>query len=84
MNRFFGLMPTEEIEITKYFQDKYRNRITITAGPRGWTVVYVVDNSAAYKDEDIGTEANFNNAYNAATDVCGQLYPIKEDNYEED
>jgi hypothetical protein len=76
-------MPTEEIEITKYFQDKYRNRITITAGPRGWTVVYV-DNSTAYKDEDIGTEANFNNAYNAATDVCGQLYPIKEDNYEED
>ena len=78
MNRFFGLMPTNEIEKTGIYKDRYGLRVIITAGPNGWTVVYA-DNATSYNDESVGTEKNFNTAYNVAEDVVGPLTEMKDD-----
>jgi hypothetical protein len=76
MRRFAGMMPVNEIERTEIFKDKYGHDVRIDAGPNGWTVRYA-DMSSNYKDESIGTNANFKNAYDTAATCVGPLTPVK-------
>lgn len=76
MRRFAGMMPVNEIERTDMFKDKYGHTIRIDAGPNGWTVRYA-DMSSNYKDESIGTDANFKNAYDTAAASVGPLTPVR-------
>lgn len=82
MRRFAGMMPVDEIKRTEIFKDKYGESVRIDAGPNGWTVRYA-DMSSNYKDESIGTDANFKNAYNTATAYVGPLTPVKTERKEE-
>ena len=61
MNRFFGMMPSSEIEIEKTFDEGDGTKATIQAGKNGWTVLYC-DSSSEYKDVVDTTENNFNKA----------------------
>lgn len=61
MNRFFGMMPTSEVEKEKRYKDSQGLTITIQAGPRGWTILYA-DSSSEYRDVEASTEDNFNEA----------------------
>lgn len=79
MKRFFGMMPVSEIERTKQFVDECGLSVLIDAGPNGWTVRFA-DMSSKYKDESIGTEANFKNAYDVAVECVGKLTPKAEEN----
>lgn len=72
MKRFFGMMPSYEIEKEKMFRDKNYLSVTIQAGPNGWTVIYA-DGGTNYKDEVATTEENFDKAYKVATEVLGEL-----------
>ena len=51
MLRLFGMMPRNEIEIERHYKDQYGMKITIQAGPHGWTVLWA-DGGSDYKDED--------------------------------
>jgi len=83
MRRFAGMMPVNEIERTETFKDKYGHEVRIDAGPNGWTVRYA-DMSSNYKDESIGTDANFKNAYDTAATRVGPLTPVKTKQKEEE
>ena len=63
MERFFGMMPSDEVEIEKVFKETPTSvfRHTIQAGPNGWSII-CSDGSASFNDESIGTEENFKNA----------------------
>lgn len=67
MNRFMGLMPPSEVERSEVFKDQHGMRITIDAGPHGWTIIFA-DNSTEYKDVDQDTNKNFFEAYNHLID----------------
>ena len=82
MKRFFGMMPVNEIERTEYFVDECGLSVRIDAGPNGWTVRFA-DMSSEYKDETLGTEANFKNAYDVAVDCVGKLTPKEHESIEE-
>ena len=45
MNRFFGMMPSSEIEVSKTFKDDFGLRISIDAGKNGWTIMYADSSS---------------------------------------
>jgi hypothetical protein len=77
MRRFFGMMPSAEIEIEKQYKDKNGYRITIQSGQHGWTVIYT-DSSTEYKDIDCTTDENFKAAYNLATSRLGELTEIQD------
>lgn len=62
MKRFFGMMPSDEIEMTKHFKDERNRDITIDAGPHGWTIIYS-DGSTNYKDIEDTTENNYVDAF---------------------
>lgn len=76
MIRFLGMMPVKEIERTETFKDKFGGTVRIDAGPNGWTVRFE-DMSATYKDESIGTDANYREAYETAVEIIGELTPRK-------
>ena len=76
MRRFFGLMPSASIEISKKFKDKSGFVITIDAGKEGWTVIYA-DSSTNYEDIEGTAEENFERAYKVATEALGELTPIE-------
>lgn len=67
MNRFFGMMPCDEIEKEVKYLDKNNRIVTIQAGQHGWTVIYA-DGSTNYKDEDDTVECNFAKALAVAED----------------
>lgn len=71
MRRFFGMMPSDCIEISK----TYKNNIIIDAGKEGWTIIYA-DNSTQYKDIEATAEENFKMAY----EVASQHFNLEEDN----
>jgi len=75
MDRFFGMMPSNEIDVEKYYQDESGSRITIQAGLHGWTVIYA-DSSSQYNDIDATTEANFELAYSVALNSLGVLREV--------
>jgi len=66
MNRFFGMMPSECIEISKSYKDENGLRIHIDAGKEGYTVRYA-DCSSEYADINATAEDNFKSAYNIAS-----------------
>ena len=61
MERFFGMMPSKEIEKSKTFVDKNGLKAYIDAGKNGWTVRYA-DQSSQFEDVEATTEDNFNAA----------------------
>ena len=79
MIRFAGMTPSNEIEIEKTFLDRNNCKINIQAGKNDWTVLCFIDGSTFYKDEHLDTKTNFNNAYEAATDIYGELKEIADD-----
>ena len=76
MDRFFGTMPSSEIEIEKRFKDSHGFTITIQAGKHGWTIIYA-DSSTKYQDIDVSSaNENFDTAYKIAVDELGDLTPV--------
>jgi len=61
MNRFFGMMPSSEVEKEKTYKDSVGMNIKIQAGPKGWTILYA-DSSSEYRDVEASTEENFEEA----------------------
>ena len=60
MRRFFGMMPSSEIEKEERIRinDLY---VTVQAGPNGWTIMYA-DNTSEYQDVVDTTENNYKSA----------------------
>lgn len=75
MRRFFGMMPSSEIDVERYYKDKEGNGIIIQAGVNGWTIIYS-DSSSEFKDITTSTEENFNAAYDLAVSRLGILTEI--------
>ena len=75
MKRFFGMMPSKEVEMEKEYVDKNNSKILIQAGKNGWTVIYA-DNSTSYKDVEGETLDNFNEAYNVAIKNLGNIKEV--------
>lgn len=75
MKRFFGMMPSTEIEIEKRYKDEDGYKITIQAGKNGWTVIYA-DHSTDFKDIISSANKNFEEAYNLAVNRLGTLTEI--------
>jgi len=61
MKRFFGMMPSSEVKMSKKFIDSLGLKIIIDAGENGWTIMYA-DGSTEYKDIVDTTDNNFNMA----------------------
>ena len=60
MQRFFGMMPSSEIE--KESQIKINDlSVIVQAGPKGWTILYA-DNLSEYQDVVDTTENNYKSA----------------------
>lgn len=77
MNRFFGMMPSTEIEREERFVDPAGLKITIQAGPNGYSILYA-DGSSQFKDIEDSTDNNFKIAYDIAKDNLGELTPVNE------
>ena len=75
MNRFFGMMPSSEIEKEKYYKDEDGFKVNIQAGTHGWSIIWA-DSSSCYKDVDATTEENFKTAYDFAVSKVGSLKEI--------
>ena len=75
MNRFFGMMPANEVEITRRFKDDCNLTVTIEAGTRGWTIIWA-DHSTNYSDVDDTSENNFAKAYHTAVELVGPLKAV--------
>ena len=75
MKRFFGMMPSTEIEIEKCYKDEDGYKITIQAGKNGWTIIYA-DHSTDFKDIIGSANKNFEEAYNLAVNRLGTLTEI--------
>ena len=76
MDRIFGMMPRYEVEKEELFSDVLGLKITIQAGPHGWTVIFA-DGGTHYVDQDATTEENFKAAYKNAVECLGELSPLK-------
>lgn len=72
MKRFFGMMPSTEIEIEKCYKDSNGHKIIIQAGLNGWTIVYA-DSSTEFRDITISADKNFREAYSLAINKLGAL-----------
>lgn len=75
MNRFDGLMPSEEIEMTKFFLDKDEHKLRIDAGPNGYTIIWY-DESINYCDNTGNTEDNMNIAISFANKENGPITEV--------
>ena len=75
MKRFFGIMPTNEVEIEKKYKDKYGYNVTIQAGPNGWSILWA-DGGSSWKDEENSADENFNIALKTAEEVTGTLTEV--------
>ena len=75
MKRFFGMMPTSEVEIEKRYKDKNDHKITIQAGPNGWSILWA-DGGSTWKDEENSADENFNIALKAAEEAVGTLTEV--------
>lgn len=77
MKRFFGMMPSSEVEMSK----RYRvgiggGNVVIDAGKNGWTILYA-DSSSEYEDVVDTTENNFNRAYEVLKSHFSDIVEIK-------
>ncbi len=75
MKRFFGMMPSSEIEIEKHYKDKDGYKIMIQAGKNGWTILYA-DSSSQYRDITRSIDDNFREAYDLANKKIGGLIEV--------
>lgn len=76
MNRFFGMMPSSEIQMEKNYKDGNGLNITIQAGLHGWTILWA-DSSSTYEDIDATTEDNFKTAYDKVVESIGPITEIE-------
>jgi len=60
MDRFFGMMPSIEIEKEEHY-DTDDGTVILQAGKNGWTVLWG-DHSSSYEDVVDSVENNFNKA----------------------
>ena len=72
MNRFYGLMPSNEIEKEKYYKDSNGLHVAIQAGPNGWTIIFA-DGTSEWDDVKDSTDMNFEKAYSVAEIKLGTL-----------
>lgn len=64
MKRFFGMMPSDEIEMEETYKDDMDHSIVVQAGKNGWTLLYA-DGSSEFKDVETETaKENFDIALN--------------------
>lgn len=82
MRRFFGMMPSSEIEMERRYKDESGLSIKIQAGKHGWTIIYA-DGGTEYEDVDATAEENFDKAYNIAVTNLGELTPLELSNAKE-
>ena len=75
MKRMFGMMPSKETEVSNIYDDGDGMKVTIEAGPNGWTIL-MADGSSRYKDESKGTEANLAEAEKIAKGLFPDLKKI--------
>ena len=78
MKRLFGMMSmmsAKEIEVSNIYDDGYGKKVTIDAGPNGWSIL-LADGSSKYKDESKGTEANLAEAEKIAKGFFPDLRKI--------
>lgn len=75
MNRFFGMMPSSEIELEEHYIDKNGYTIIIQAGVHGWTIIYA-DSSSDFKDINKSSDENFKDAYTKAATNFGILLEL--------
>ena len=77
MKRFFGMMPSSEIEVRKIYDDGLSGHLhmEIDAGPNGWTL-RMADGSTRYKDESKGTEKNLAEAEAIAEELFPNMKEI--------
>ena len=76
MNRFFGMMPVEEVEIERTFVDEEGLKATIQAGKNGWSVLWE-DCSSDYADEEDTAENNYQKAFDTYVScTTGKVYDI--------
>lgn len=61
MDRFMGMMPTNEIEKSETWQLIDGSHVFIDAGPNGWTVRFP-NHSSIWKDVHATTEENYKSA----------------------
>ncbi len=78
MERFFGMMPSTEIEIEKSYKDKNDLTLRVQAGPNGWTIIYA-DGSSEYRDIEASAEENHKAAYERAVESVGVLVSFNPD-----
>lgn len=76
MNRFMGMMLSDEVEKEVRFKDPHGLTITIQAGPNGWSIIYA-DYSSRFANEESTTEENFDKAVRTAECELGTLTEIK-------
>lgn len=83
MQRFFGMMPSSEIEREERFRDKDNIKLetTIQAGQNGWTIIYA-DDGTNYKDIVRTTDENFDEAYKVAVENLGELIKVESSSYD--
>ena len=77
MKRFFGMMPSDEVEIEKHYKTNL-GTVTIQAGKEGYSILFA-DGSSKYEDIQDTTENNFNKAYELFKDLTkidstGRIY----------
>lgn len=72
MQRFFGMMPQKEVTIQGSYVDGWGMKMTIQAGPNGWTILYS-DGSSDWCDEVNEDTVNFQKAYDIANESVGPL-----------
>lgn len=78
MRRMFGMMPCNEVEVRKTYDDGLCGlKLKIDAGPNGWTL-YMADGSTKYNDESKGTEANLREAEEVARSFFPRMKEIKQ------
>ena len=76
MNRFFGMMPCNEIDKEETFIDENNYKVTIQAGCNGYTIIYA-DGSSQDEDITCSTEENFNKAFRLAESSVGKLTKVE-------
>lgn len=70
MNRFFGMMPCNEIKRESKYRLENGGVVIIQAGPNGWSVLFP-DQSSEFKDTTATTREN----YKEALEVAKKHYP---------
>ena len=75
MNRFFGMMPTNEIKKMESFTVDNNGEVIIQAGENGWTILYS-DHSSKYKDVVDTTDANFDKAMEVLKLEFADIQPV--------